>query len=234
MKTKVPVQNAGILNELLLAHELMHELTAIKWSLSMINDGKFGAVGDEQKDILGKLISKNDNLISLVDGLLGGGHSAGTGNSDVVESTRYVINHLMEEAARKHITISFQKPEIGEVQTPVEKAIVGMAIKNIIDNAIKYTPENGKISVGVAMSDDKKYIQIHVTDSGIGISKEEKEKLFTQFYRSENAAKANPVGSGMGLFITRQIMLAHQGDIRVESGGEGKGSTFYIDFPLAK
>ncbi|MBX4201006.1 ATP-binding protein [Candidatus Parcubacteria bacterium] len=109
-----------------------------------------------------------------------------------------------------------------------------MAIKNILDNAIKYTPDYGTIHIGLGLDEKRGFVEVFISDSGVGLSKEQKKKLFTQLYRGHSAAKTNPGGSGMGLFITKQIMEANQGDVRAESKGENHGSTFYIDFPIHK
>jgi signal transduction histidine kinase len=228
------IQDDGLLNELLLSHELMHELTAIKWSLSMIFGGKFGAITDDQKDILGKLIAKNEALIALVGGLLGSSHGANQDQADIQACVEDMVDCLAEVAKKKHITVTFEKPKSALPKTSIEKGVAAMAIKNIFDNAIKYTPEGGTVSVTLRPDKERQCIEVLIRDSGIGLSKDEQGKLFNRFYRADHAAKVNPVGSGMGLFITKQIMEAHQGDIRVESEGENKGSSFYIDFPIAK
>ncbi|MBX4201007.1 hypothetical protein KW786_02660 [Candidatus Parcubacteria bacterium] len=110
MDQKRIIKSAGLLNELLLSHELMHELTAIKWSLSMILKGKFGSVNEEQKDIVSKLIVKNETLISLVDALLGGHHGEPGSGADVQACVQDMMSVLAEAAQRKHIEVALVKP----------------------------------------------------------------------------------------------------------------------------
>ncbi len=234
MDIKTVAQDGGFLNELLLSHELLHELTAIKWSLSMILHGKFRATTDDQKDILGKLITKNEALISLVGELLGGSHGGNKDQADIQVCVEDIVRCLADTAAKKNISVDVLKSSSAFPKTSIEKGIAAMVIKNIFDNAIKYTPRGGNIAISVHLDNQKQRIEVSISDSGIGLSKAEQEKLFSRFYRANHAVDVNPDGSGMGLFIARQIMETHQGDIRVQSEGENKGSTFYIDFPVAK
>ena len=104
------------------------------------------------------------------------------------------------------------------------------AIYNIIDNAIKYTTE-GEVSIKVKTDENK--ITIIIEDTGIGISRENLINMFGKtFERGETAKKTFINGRGIGLFITKQIISAHNGKIWAESPGEDKGSTFYIELPI--
>jgi signal transduction histidine kinase len=100
-------------------------------------------------------------------------------------------------------------------------------VSNLLDNAINYSSNNIKLDI----SQNKKFVTLSVKDSGIGISKENISKLFSRFTRLDNAKKTRPDGTGLGLYVCKQIVEAHGGKIWVESEGEGKGSTFFISLP---
>ncbi|MFX0007647.1 MAG: PAS domain S-box protein [Promethearchaeota archaeon] len=119
--------------------------------------------------------------------------------------------------------------------TKFEPDQIHLVLSNLINNAIKYTPPNGKIEVKSAKTDD--YILISIEDNGIGITSEEKKRLFTQFGKIERYGQGLDIiseGSGLGLFITKKIIELHGGTIRVKSKGRNKGSTFYFTIPIIK
>ena len=99
---------------------------------------------------------------------------------------------------------------------------------NLADNSIKYTPVGGKVSLALAREGDT--IVFSVTDNGVGISPETKAKLFEKFSRGEGG-KMNTGGSGLGLYLAKQIAIAHKGDVVIESDGLGTGSTFKVILP---
>ena len=105
---------------------------------------------------------------------------------------------------------------------------IRQVILNVIDNAIKYTQKGG-ITVNLTKDITTAMIRVAITDTGMGISPEEKEKLFQKFSRGEGG-KTNTGGSGLGLYLAKQIAEAHGGHIQIDSPGVGLGSTFSIDF----
>ncbi|MEK7087029.1 MAG: ATP-binding protein, partial [Patescibacteria group bacterium] len=108
---------------------------------------------------------------------------------------------------------------------------LGMALANLIENAIKYNVKNGEVTVSVEELKDRPFLKINVSDTGVGVPKEEINKLFTKFYRGENITQVEPNGSGLGLFIAKNIIQNHGGEIGVQSV-PGRGSTFYFTLPL--
>ncbi len=117
--------------------------------------------------------------------------------------------------------------------TKFEPDQIHLVLSNLINNAIKYTPSNGKIQIKSAITDD--YILISIEDNGIGVTSEEKKRLFTQFGKIERYGQGLDIisdGSGLGLFITKKIIELHGGTIRVKSKGRNKGSTFYFTLPI--
>jgi len=104
-----------------------------------------------------------------------------------------------------------------------------LAINNLVDNAIRYTPPGGRVTV--SLSYDKKEIEFSVKDTGVGIPKDQQERVFTKFFRGANVMRMATEGTGLGLFITKNIIEAHGGKIWFESE-ENVGTTFHFTIPL--
>jgi signal transduction histidine kinase len=111
----------------------------------------------------------------------------------------------------------------------VDASLISKIINNLIDNAIKYSPPNSEIRISSRETGD--WIEIAITDQGIGMSREERELLFTRFFRIKNEATTKVAGTGLGLYLTKYFVEAHKGTVEVESE-KGLGSTFKIRLPL--
>ena len=104
-----------------------------------------------------------------------------------------------------------------------------LALKNIIGNAIDYTPSGGKITI--TLKKEEALVTVEIIDTGMGISKEDKEKIFTKFYRSEEAKKIEKERAGTGLWISKKIIEGHGGEITIESK-EMEGTKVTVQLPL--
>lgn len=221
----------------LAAHQLRTPLSAIKWTLKMVLDKDLGDITKEQAEFLEKTYNSNERMISLINDLL---------NVTRIEEGRYlyktalvqfeglveeVLNDYKSEIKRKNIKFRFEKPEkkMPKVKLDVEK--MKLAVSNLLDNAIRYTLSGGKVSV--TLKCEEKKIKFLVEDSGIGVSKDQQKRLFTKFFRGANAVRTETEGSGLGLFIAKNIIEAHGGKIWFESE-ESKGSTFCFSLPIGK
>lgn len=217
------------------AHQLRTPLSAIKWILRMILDGDLGSLKEEQKEFLEKAYYSNERMINLINDLLNitrieeGRFIFEFKEVNLLEVAEQVIESLRDEIERKKIKFEFQKlTKIPQIKADIEK--IKIAIENLIDNAITYTPEGGKVTVILRSNQE---IYFSVKDSGIGIPEDQKERIFTKFFRAKNALKMETEGSGLGLYITKNIIEAHGGKIGFESK-EGQGSTFYFTLPIKK
>lgn len=138
---------------------------------------------------------------------------------------------LLKKVRETKIKINFSEEEnIPPVSCDVSR--ITEVISNLLDNAINYSMKDIDVSLVTKTYKKQKVLVLGVKDSGIGIAKDSIEKLFQRFTRLDNAQKTRPDGTGLGLYVCKQIITAHGGRIWVESEGEGKGSTFFVSIPL--
>ncbi|MBM3254027.1 MAG: GAF domain-containing protein [Candidatus Omnitrophica bacterium] len=215
------------------SHELRSPLASIKESVSLLLDEVSGALNSEQRRFL-EIARKNiDRLSRLIDDLL----DLAKIESGRTEMKRLFINIIMlvEDVINSFKVLAESKNIILGIKaaSPVIKIWADpdkltQAISNLLDNAIKYSP-NGS-SVTVEISDKGSIVEISVIDNGIGISKENIERLFDKFSRLEDAIQDRVKGTGLGLVITKELVQMHGGEIFVDSK-PGEGSRFYFTLP---
>lgn len=218
------------------SHQLRTPLTSIKGYLSMVIEGDAGKINDTQKEMLGQAFFSSQRMVYLIADLLNVSRLK-TGKftiepkpvylPDVIESE---ISQLQEGAAAKNLKLTFDKPKEFPTMN-LDEMKIRQVVMNFTDNAIYYTPSGGKITV--ELKETSKAVEFRVKDSGIGVPKSEQHKLFTKFYRAENARKTRPDGTGLGIFMAKKVVVAQGGSIIFESK-EGKGSTFGFSFPKEK
>ncbi|PIR73152.1 MAG: hypothetical protein COV26_00020 [Candidatus Nealsonbacteria bacterium CG10_big_fil_rev_8_21_14_0_10_36_23] len=216
------------------AHQLRTPLSAIKWTLRMLLDGDLGGITVEQKNFIEKTYGSNERMIALINDLLSvarieeGKYLYKPILTDIELVVKFVINSFKEEIKRKKLKFEFKKTEkkLPLVLIDVEK--MRLAIQNLFDNAIRYTHPDGKVTVSLKRV--KKEIEVSIKDTGVGIPKDQQERVFTKFFRAANVMRMQTDGSGLGLFITKNIIEAHGGKIWFESE-ENKGSTFHFSLP---
>jgi signal transduction histidine kinase len=221
----------------LAAHQLRTPLSAIKWTLKMLLSGDLGKINKEQQEFIGKTYNSNERMIHLINDLL---------NVTRIEEGRYlyrisefpigdlmdsVINNLKEKIQAKKIKFNYNKPRKSLPKIKADREKIEIVVQNLIENAINYSAVGG--SVTVSMDCDKLNLKFLVKDTGMGILEHQKPRLFTKFFRGENAAKMDTQGTGLGLFMAKNIIKAHGGKIWFESKW-GEGSTFCFSLPLGK
>ena len=218
----------------LAAHQLRSPLTAIRGYTSMLLEGSFGAVDDKQKAAINRVFESSTHLTAVVEDLLSvskieaGGMKYQMAPFDVEKAAHDLSTDLSITAQKKGLSLTFHTDNKGPYMVNGDMEKIRQVFLNIIDNAIKYTMQ-GSISVVLSKEVDRGMIRLAVTDTGMGISADEKEKLFQKFSRGAGG-KTNTGGSGLGLYLAKQIAEAHGGHILIDSPGEGKGSTFSIEF----
>lgn len=217
-------------------HQIRTSLSALKWIIKMFLDGDVGKLSPEQENLMRKAYEGNDRAINIVNELLltNKTENLKTKESviskiDLVELIDMTIFDFSGEAHMRGIEIIFLKPlnKIREIYTDKEK--IRVVLQNLIENAIKYSNMHGKIFITIKEGENE--IQISVKDTGVGISNEAKNKIFEKFYRAPEAIKKEVVGSGIGLYTTKQIIENNGGKIWFESEKE-IGTTFFFTIPL--
>lgn len=218
------------------AHQMRTPLSGIKWTLNMMLDGDFGPITEKQKSFLAKSYKTNEQMIILIRDLLDvarleeGRFGFEFSETDLIGSIASSAESYEQAARNKGVDLEFIRPKSDIPKVFTDPAKISLVISNLIDNAIKYT-DKGSVKISVEIREP--YIHIKVKDTGIGIPKKAKLQLFNKFFRAPNALQRQTEGSGLGLFIIRNIIKRHGGDIWFESA-EGKGTEFSFSLPLRK
>jgi len=218
------------------AHQLRTPLSASKWALKMVLDGDLGPLTVDQKTVLMKGYESNERMINLVNNLLdvdrisSGRYQYVYEPMSIIDQIDSVLADLIPTIKKKNMKVVFNKKEVPMVLADSKK--MRNVVQNLIDNAVKYTPPNGTIFVSVEpVGDDM--LAVAIKDTGIGIPKNQQDQIFQKFFRGDNARKLETDGSGLGMFIAREIVLMHKGKLWFESK-EDKGSTFTFTLPTVQ
>ncbi len=216
------------------AHQLRTPLAAIKWTIKMVLDQDAGRINKEQQGLLVKGYKSNERVICLVNDMLNvsrieeGRFNYTFSNFNFKELLDMVIGSLDNQIKEKRINFLLQIPKkLPTVYMDKEK--ITLVLQNILENAVKYTPEFGKVEVKVEKKE--KFLKVIIKDNGVGIPAEDQHKLFTKFFRGANVMRMQTEGSGLGLFIVKNIMQRHGGKISCQSK-EGQGTEFILILPI--
>lgn len=220
----------------IVSHDLRSPLTSMKGFASMLESQMVGELNEKQAHFIDKILAGIAQMTSLVENIQDAGrYDPETGfyelersQCDVIEIARRIVSNHLVPAEKQELTLSFNTAD----DIPIIFADITMlerAITNLVDNAIKYTPNGGTIEVGVERREDM--IVVSVTDTGFGISKEDQKRLFDRHTRIRRQEHKRVKGSGLGLFIVRSVAQHHKGHAWVEST-EGNGSKFCFSIPL--
>lgn len=216
-------------------HELKNPVTAMRGYLSLIQEGRFGQIPDALKQPLDQVLSSNQQLITLLNNLLQIARIEATNISfttkpvAICEVIDDVIRDLKALADQKNLTIThnYANPSITVM---AEKERLREIISNLLSNAIKYS-DKGNIEVSHEIEND--LFVTHVKDEGVGISDKDQKMIFTRFFRVEEEAAKGIPGTGLGLFIIKELIQRMSGQIWFKSKSNA-GSTFSFSLPLAR
>jgi PAS domain S-box-containing protein len=219
----------------LAAHQLRTPLSAIKWTMKMLLDNDLGKITEEQRDFIEKVYGSNERMIHLINDLLNvarieeGRFLYSLNPLQMEEAVSTAIKNLQEKSNKRKVEIIFKKPAKLLPTAFADKEKIEIAITNIIDNSLDYSPNGGKINI--KLSADKNEVKFSVKDNGVGIPENQKQRIFSKFFRGENVVRLDTEGTGLGMFITKNIIDAHGGKVWFESK-EGKGTTFFFTLPI--
>lgn len=217
------------------AHQLRTPLTGIRWSYQTLLDGDTGPVNQGQRRLLESGLGATLRMVDLVNDLLSvarieeGKFGIRLHKQSIVPLLARLAGRYQALAEEKGIVFSSALPQtLPDVAFDEEK--MEIVFDNILDNALKYT-EPGR-TITLKASDEKGTVHVEVSDTGVGISQGQLHRVFTKFFRADNAVRLHTSGTGLGLYVVKNIVEKHGGSVSVEST-EGKGSVFRIMLPAA-
>jgi signal transduction histidine kinase len=215
------------------SHQLRTPLTGVNWALeSLVKE----ELNEGQKELVRMASEATAKLAKTVNDLLDvskieeGKFGYKFEQINIVDFLREIVKDAEILAKKTGIKVYFQKPAETSILAPIDGLKLRMVFLNLIDNAIRYNVPNGEVILAIERVENKPYVIASVKDTGLGIPADQMGKLFTKFFRAENVVKSQTEGSGLGLYIVKNIVKRHGGDIRVESE-INRGSTFYITLP---
>jgi len=221
-------------------HQLRTPTSIIKGMLSMLVEGSIKGK-KKKEEAIDKLYSSADRLETILDDILDaqdlidGKPSPNLDPTDIEELINKVISPILILAKQKNIKLGFKKSAKQLPKILLDAGLIEKAIKKLVDNAVLYT-EKGEVIIEAKVVEDKQtqkeILEIRVKDTGVGVVDEDKQRLFKIFTRGNQAERIHQNGSGLGLYIAKEYIEAHQGRIEAESEGENKGTTFIITLPI--
>ena len=226
----------------LVSHELRTPMTSIIGFVSLILDGKTGPINDKQRRSLVRVQHQAERLAALINDLLdisrieAGRIQMKREEVAVSEIAKQAIEEISPQADAKSVELRLFAPEslpriIGDRER------IGQVFTNLIGNAIKFTPEDGKIAVRISADStlqdkSERVLHIEVIDTGEGIPIEERDRVFNRFHQLGNINTRQEGGTGLGLSIVKSIVESHGGAVWVDDGYEGRGSNFQFTLPI--
>ncbi|OQX83217.1 MAG: hypothetical protein B6D63_06605 [Candidatus Latescibacteria bacterium 4484_7] len=217
----------------MIAHELRTPVSVVLGYTELILEGKAGEVPELQREFIESISEKGKSLMNLVNDFLEISRFERKTvriervSFNIVEFLKETIDGIRLLAENRNIDLDF-KSESPFIEVNADRDKLSHVFINLIENSIKYTEEGG--SIEVSCEEQEKSVVVRVSDTGIGMSEEEKKYIFDMYKRLEKAEEKKIKGTGLGLAIVKEIVDAHQGSIEVESR-EGEGSTFIVTFP---
>ena len=217
-----------------MVHQLRTPLSGLKWTFKILLDEDAGKDTEEERELLAKGSAANERMITLVNDVLAVArlesgkftyHFIPVHIELLIEET---IKSLALVAEAKEIRLNFVAPKHPLPEWKVDPEKMRDVLQNLISNAIKYTRVKDAITLNAEVKEN--HLHIQVEDNGIGISDTATKKIFTRFFRAENAIAVEADGSGLGLFIAQNIVHAHHGKIWFEHAASG-GTVFHVLLP---
>lgn len=216
------------------AHQLRTPLTAIQWIFEILT--KSPVIQEDDRKVAEDGIQASTKLLKIVNDLLDvsrieeGRFGYEFKEVKVSSFIEEILKRAMTTAAQYEVSLYFDRGAETETVVYIDPDKLGMAFANFVDNAIKYNVKNGSVTVKLERLGTEPYVQVSVKDTGIGIPPEAMNELFKKFFRAENVSKVYTEGSGLGLFIAKNIIERHGGSVWAESVLK-RGTTFFFTLP---
>ncbi len=216
------------------AHQLQTPITTIYWALDILR--KEEGLLDETREVAREGYIASQNLSKIVNDLLNvakieeGKFGYVFQEIDIIAFFKELLNNANVTAKNAEVNLYFDPGPEASIPVNIDPNKLAMAVSNLLDNAIKYNLKSGSVTVRIERLKDKPYVQISIQDTGIGIPQDQLTKVFKKFFRADNAVKVQTEGTGLGLYIVKNIIKRHGGGISVQST-VGRGTTFYLTIP---
>ncbi|QQR78597.1 MAG: PAS domain S-box protein [Candidatus Moraniibacteriota bacterium] len=217
------------------AHQLRTPLGSMRWTMELLMNGDLGKVPKSAHVALTQLYDNSSRMLTIVKDLLNvskieqGRTQEAFAKTDIVNLVGEVVKAMSGAAKKKGQRLSLEKPKANIPELVVTQKHLFEAIENLISNAVRYNRERG--SVVVEVRQDKNFVTVSVTDTGIGIPKTDQAKIFSKFYRASNAVSHYTDGSGLGLAVVKSYVEENGGSVSFESE-ENVGTTFIVHLPI--
>ena len=215
------------------AHQLRTPLSAVNWTFQSL---KNEPLTESQKELTETGLAASSNLLKIVDDLLNiskieeGKFGYNFQEIDIVKFLQSAVSQAEPVAKEYNVKAYMENPAEPSIIITADPEKLVIAVSNLLENAIKYNIPNGQVVLSVERRRDAPFIQINVADTGMGISEDDLNKLFTKFFRGEKAVSQATEGSGLGLYMVKNIIRRHGGEIWAESVA-GRGSVFHFTLP---
>ncbi|MEA3505024.1 MAG: ATP-binding protein [Bacteroidota bacterium] len=216
----------------ILSHELKAPINAIEGYLRMMNEKQFGENISSYKQIIDRCQTRTDGMRKLIMDMLdmtkleSGESTKDIKDINLIDSINNAVDTMQPFAIQKDVSIHVNVPK--ESIYHCDKEDMDIILNNLISNSIKYNKKNGRVDV--ELTEDDNNIEIKISDTGIGITKEDISKLFSDFVRIKNEKTKKITGTGLGLSIVKKLTDSYNGTIKVSSIPD-KGSTFVLSLP---
>ena len=217
-----------------MSHELRTPMTGVKGYLSMILEGDAGPISDEVKEFVAQAYVANDRLIRLVEKMMKvariqeGKITLKMGRVNISREAKIIVSDFQIPAKEKKITLTYQ-PSPADLWVKADPDRAREVLMNLLSNAVKFTPEGGQIKVSHRQQNS--WVITDVADTGIGIKREDQNRLFEIFSKTNLSLAGQEKGTGLGLYVAKRLAEAQGGKLWLEYSEPGRGSTFSLALP---
>lgn len=217
------------------SHQLRTPLGSMRWNMEMLLGGDVGELNPEAKKTVEQIYESNKRMITLVNDLLNVSRidqdrvADNPKLTDIVDIIQEAVVEMEPLAKEQSVIIKLEVKNDYFPRITLDPKRFREVVQNLLSNAVKYNKPQGTVDVDVQKLNG--YVEVKITDTGMGIPKKDQNRLFSKFFRAENAILAQTEGSGLGLFVVKSYIEAWGGKVSFESE-EGKGTTFIITLPI--
>ena len=217
------------------SHQLRTPLGSMKWNLEMLLEGDFGQLSTDSRGVVTEILEANARMVNLVNELLvvsriEQGRAAGAPQlTDITPIISDAVDELLVLAKKKQVEIIIHDMR-NVPQVKLDPKQFREVIENLLSNAVKYTPEKGLVAVSAQLRDNE--VVFEVKDNGIGISPKDKDRIFSKFFRADNAIKTDTEGTGLGLYVVKSYVEKWGGRVWFETV-LNEGTTFFLTVPVS-